>query len=239
VPLVAAYFRPPSLDEALSLLTEPNRVPLAGGTVVNGDRDHRRVEVVDLQALGLDGISEDGERVRIGATTTLATLAESELLPATFRRIARAEAPSTIRTLATVGGTVAQGDAESVLTAALLICDAHVELAGADAVSLAGLLSSGVPTGSIITAITIDPSGTIADAATGRTPADVPIVAAVARSSATGVTIALTGMAATPVVVDADNPTAGLTPPGDFRGSTTYRLELARVLTNRVIETLK
>jgi len=239
VPLVAAYFRPHSLDEALSLLTEPDRVLLAGGTVVNADRDHRRVEVVDLQALGLDGISEEGERVRIGATTTLSALAASELLPTALRRIARAEAPSTLRTLATVGGAVAQGHGESLLGAALLVCDTRIEFAGADAMSLDQLLASGVPEGSIITALTVDPSGAIADAATGRTPADVPIVAAVARSSGTEITVGLTGVAATPVLVDTSNPTAGLTPPDDFRGSSAYRLELARILTDRVIEALR
>ncbi|NIR36170.1 MAG: xanthine dehydrogenase family protein subunit M, partial [Actinobacteria bacterium] len=66
--MVAAYYRPDSLDEALSLLAEPNRVPLAGGTVVNADREPSEIEVVDLQALGLGGVEHDGDRVRLGAT---------------------------------------------------------------------------------------------------------------------------------------------------------------------------
>ncbi|MEE9416624.1 MAG: FAD binding domain-containing protein [Acidimicrobiales bacterium] len=239
MPLVAAYFRPDSLDEALSLLAQPNRVPLAGGTTVNADRAHERVEVVDLQALGLSGISADSDRVRIGATTTLAELADSPLMPAAVQRIAKAEEPSTLRTLATVGGTVASGNNESVLTAALLVCDAQVELAGADNLALTDLLASGVPAGAIITAVTVDPSGDMADAATGRTPADVPIVAAVARKSGVDTSVALTGVADTPVLVDPADPAGAISPPDDFRGSSSYRLELARVLTNRAIEALR
>ena len=52
-----------------------------------------------------------------------------------------------------------------------------------------------------------------------------------------GFRVALTGVAATPVLVD---PSAldSLDPPGDFRGSPEYRREVAGVLTKRVIAQL-
>ena len=83
---------------------------------------------------------------------------------------------------------------------------------------------------------------TIASQATGvataRTPADTPIVAALGRRTDEGaLRLALTGVAATPVLVDADHLDA-LDPPGDFRGTPAYRRHLAAVLTARVAEEL-
>ena len=76
-------------------------------------------------------------------------------------------------------------------------------------------------------------------ARTGRTPADVPIVAAYGRRTTDGfVAMALTGVAEHPVLVDVFDPTAGLDPAGDFRGSREYRLHLARTLTARVMAEL-
>ncbi len=234
MPLAAAYHRPGTVDEALALLADAKRVPLAGGTVLNASRDASQIELVDLQALGLDQITMAGDRLAIGATATLGSLAESDDVPRWIRELARAEQPSTLRTLATVGGTIAAPTPDSVLIAALLVSDAQVDLAGADSRPLGALLSDGVPNGAIITSISIAVDGDGASACTGRTPADVPIVSAVARSSATGMVMALTGVAATPVLVAPTDPTAGLEPSGDFRGSAEYRSELARVLASRV-----
>ena len=238
MPLVAAYHRPTSLEEALSLLQEPNRVVLAGGTSVNADREPSDVEVVDLQSLALNGVTESDGQVRIGSTMTLAEVSESELMPPLVRRAAVAETPSTLRTLSTVGGTVAAGGADSLLLAALLVHEAQVQLFRSDDKSLAEVLADGVPRSAIITSVSINQVGEGDWCSTGRTPADVPIVAAVARQTPTGPIVALTGVAASPVIVDRADPTADLEPPGDFRGSSPYRLELARVLTARVVEVL-
>lgn len=239
MPLVRAYHRPDTIDDALALLAEvPERVILGGGTAVNADRSPGDIEVVDLQALGLSGVATDGDRVRIGAATTLHTLSRSDQAPQLLRMLARAEEPSTMRTISTVGGSVASRSWESVLLAGLLVHDAQVELAGAPAQPLADLLAGGVPTGAIITAVTVQAGGETAHAATGRTPADTPIVAAVGRATEAGVVVALTGVAAAPIVVNPSNPAAGLQPPEDFRGSAAYRTELAAVLSARVVEEL-
>ncbi len=240
VPLVTAYHRPGNIDEALDLLSSPPRVALGGGTTLNADREPSDLEAVDLQSLGLDAITAtDDGRVRIGATATLDDMRRCELLPGSLRELARLEQPSTLRTLATAGGLVAKASAESLLLAGLLAHDAEVELAGpASARGLAELLDSGLPQGSLITATSVDPAGRAATARTGRTPADVPIVAAYGRRSEGSVAIALTGVGDHPVLVDAHNPTAGLSPAGDFRGSREYRLHLAATLTARVMQEL-
>ena len=60
-------------------------------------------------------------------------------------------------------------------------------------------------------------------------------MAALGRRAPDGIRLALTGVAPRPVLVDADEPTAGLDPPADFRGSSEYRLELAVTLSARVL----
>ncbi len=241
MPLVTAYHRPASVGEALDLLQKPARVPLAGGTTLNADREPCDLEAVDLQDLGLDSITaEPGGRVSIGATATLDTIRRCDLLGDPLRELARAEQPSTLRTLATVGGLVARAPSESLLLAALLAHDGRVELAGPAGTAparrgMAELLSTGVPAGSLITAVSIDPGGQAVWAGTGRTPADTPIVGVYARRTGSGIVMALTGVAGSPVLVDASDPAAGLEPAGDFRGSREYRLHLAATLASRVL----
>lgn len=239
MPLATAYFRPDSLEGALSLLAEPHRLPLAGGTVVNATRDRTGAELVDLQDLGLNGIDAAGGQLRLGAMTTLAEIAEHPSMPPLVSGLAQAEEPSTLRTLATVGGSVASGNPDSRFIAALLVSDARVELAGADDQPLADLLTSGLPPGVLITAVTMRATATTAHhSGTGRTPADVPIVAAIGLVNDGTVRLALTGVAPTPVLVDPAKPSVGLSPPSDFRGSAAYRLELARIHSGRVLEVL-
>src|SRR5436190_2241403 len=73
----------------------------------------------------------------------------------------------------------------------------------------------------LIIAVVITTVGRCAVARTARTPGDEPIVSAYARSAGDGsVRLALSGVAATPLLVD---DTAALSPPGDFRGSSEYR----------------
>ena len=81
MPLVVAYHRPETLDDALALLSQPNHVVLGGGTTLNADREPSDLEAVDLQALGLGEISADGDRVRLGSMSTIDDLYRCELVP--------------------------------------------------------------------------------------------------------------------------------------------------------------
>lgn len=233
---VVGYHRPTSVDQALALLDAPGppRVLLAGGTVVNAASGIDPIEVVDLQAVGLSGIAENGDGLRIGSTTTLQELADHPLSPGTLADLARRELPSTLRSLATVGGTVATGDPESELLAGLLVHEAVVTIVGesgeAHRVLADVLVMESIP--GIITAVSIETGGATVVARTGRTPGDRSIVAAVARKAGDlPPRLALCGVAATPVLVD---DLATLDPPDDFRGSARYRRHLARVLSDRV-----
>lgn len=237
------YHRPTTLAEALRLLT-PEAVVLAGGTVVNAGRRPAGSVLIDLQALGLSGLDAPAPATLVvGATTRLSDFATDEHVPVWLRDLARRELPSSLRTLATIGGTVIAGGPHSVLLAGLLACDAVVTLvtaSGSEETALDDLLAELATQGqsvhrSILTSIRLDVSGTANVQSTARTTADVPIVACVARRMADGVRTTMSGVANTVVIVE---DVATLTPPADFRGSTEYRRHLARVLQARAISEL-
>ena len=90
----------------------------------------------------------------------------------------------------------------------------------------------------IILSIDVATDGKSLLEATGRTPADTPIVAVAARHCSDGYRMAITGVAPTPVLVDPENPTVSLQPTSDFRGDSEYRLHLARILASRTLNLL-
>jgi CO/xanthine dehydrogenase FAD-binding subunit len=243
MPYLRAYHRPATLAEALELLGQPDVsiAPLGGGTIVGAARANAPEEVVDLQALGLDAISVDGSHLEIGAMVRLQSLVDHDSVPPLVRDLAHREAPNTLRNAATVGGLIAAADPESALLASLLVFDAVVTVAtanGSERHDLAALLSGGIPPGTLITSVRMSWEGDAASQAAARTPADRPIVAVVGRRDDEGTTqIAVTGVAATPVLIDPEHMGA-LDPPGDFRGSPEYRRHLATVLTARVMAAL-
>lgn len=215
---------------------------LAGGTSLNTSRFAQPTEVVDLQATGCDQIASEGATLEIGATVRLTDLIAHPSVPEMVRETARREGRNTLRNAATVGGTIATANAESELLAGLLVFEGLVKVArpgGAEeSISLPDMLAdSSKLAGSVIVAIRIETGGAAAAERTGRTPADTSIVAVVGRRSRRGLRLALTGMAATPILVRPEE-IAGLDPPGDFRGSPGYRRHLATTLIHRVMEQL-
>lgn len=240
---VIDYQRPSTVDEAVALLSRPGAVLLAGGTRVNAGERPLAGVLIDLQAVGLTSIEVTTTTLRIGAMVRLADLADHEAVPVWIREIARLELPSSLRTLATVGGTVATADWESPLLAALLAVDATVSLR-----SVTGSAEHRIESvtgdrrlldGAVITGIELDPSWTGSIQRTARTTADRPIVACVAaRHPEHGTRAAFTGVAPTPVVTSDLDTIDTLDPPGDFRGSPSYRRHLAHVLSSRAIADL-
>ena len=241
---ISEYHRPATLGEAFELLARVGvrSTLVAGGTVVNAAGDGAgaatEVEIIDLQAVCPGTIEEVAGRVVIGAMARLQDLVDSPMVPPLLRELAHREGPNTLRNAATIGGTVANGDPESELLAGLLIHEATVDIersAGASTVGLSELLADpNVLAGGIISSISVATGGATASARTGRTPADVPIVAVMGRQTPGGVLLAVTGVASTPILATTGTIDA-LQPPADFRGSTEYRRYLAGTLANRVI----
>lgn len=240
--MITQYHRPSSLDEALELLSQSDTFPLGGGTSLTSADNKGSVAVVDLQSIGLGGIDSDGATLTIGATCALQDLVESADIPPLVRDLAHREAPNTIRNAATLGGTIATADPESELLAGLLVFDTTVfvtRTGGTDTVPLENMLQDlTMLEGAIITAVSLEVTGTAVAHRTARTPADRPIVAVVGRRTTSGETlIAGTGLTQRPSRID-PNRLDSLEPPPDFRGSSGYRSRLAAVLTARVIEDL-
>jgi xanthine dehydrogenase YagS FAD-binding subunit len=110
---MSGYARPSSLDEALELLGRGDAAPLAGGTDLAGQLDRgirSPTLLVDLRDAALAAVEERGGGLRIGATTTLATVAGSPLVApyAALARAASLAASPLLRTVGTVGGNLCQ-----------------------------------------------------------------------------------------------------------------------------------
>lgn len=240
---ISSYHRPSGLEEALTLVgrSDVNTVVIAGGTMVTAAELPAGTEVVDIQAAVAGTVDGSGDQVTMGGMTRLQDLIDNPATPSLLAELALREGPNTLRNASTVGGTVAAANPESELLAGLLVHDATVtieRLDGPEELPLAELLANRtVLNGGIISLISVVRGGETSSARTGRTPADASIVAAAGRVVADGFRIALTGVAATPVLVDPDDLT-DLDPPADFRGSAEYRRELAGILSQRVVDLL-
>ena len=210
--------KPTTLADALKLLQQPGTVALAGGTelIAGARRDVRAV--VDLRALGLSYIRESGGAIAIGATTTLAELAESPVLRAVANGViaqaAHRSAASVLRNQETVAGTLIV-EPDSILAVALLALDARATVVRKDTrtVPLADFLSMRehllmtkvTSVMALLTEITVPMTNPRASLQTvARTPKDKPIVsvcaaARIEKNMARDVRIALGGIAETAV----------------------------------------
>jgi CO/xanthine dehydrogenase FAD-binding subunit len=140
---IRAYHRPKQLDEAISLLNDPDagRTVIAGGTdlLVNPRYMAGVREIVDLRDLGLALIAgpEDGAAAGmliIGACATMRQVALSPLIQrlasGILARSAAVTASPNIRNMATLGGNTASALPSADTPPTLLALDALVVLAG-------------------------------------------------------------------------------------------------------------
>ena len=199
--MITAYHRPATLDEALTLLTQPNIIPLGGGTLLSQPmaRGAASVEVVDLQSLRLDTVKKQGNSLEIGATVTLQQLLESEFAPEPLQTALKLEAPLNLRNAATIAGTLVSCDGRSTFAALLLALDARLEIKSINQFELMEMEIDARPAkpdvatlglgeflplraeqiqGKLITSITVPLNVKLAFDYVSRTPADKPIVCA-------------------------------------------------------------
>lgn len=236
------YHKPTSLTEAIALLqrTDVYLQPLAGGSQLIGQLETRQRKdidgVVDLRLLELHAIQADGESLHLGATATLTNVIEhataSTLADGLLRRAAQAEGPLNLRNVATVGGLVAAAEYDSEFYAALLALNATVILHNGvqeTAVPLEKVAT--IPAHHLITAVLI-PCGAArgGHARVARTPADRPIVAALAVVGGDQTRVALCGVGPRPMLHG-----ESLNPPTDFKGSTDYRRAMAEIVVQRAL----
>ena len=267
--MITTYHRPQTLDEALTLLTQPNTFPLGGGTLLSQPTTDS-VQVVDLQSLGLDSLTKKGnpstgshrpdalsggQALEIGATCTLQSLLESEHCPEALKVAIKLEAPINIRNSATVAGTLVASDGRSPFATALLSLDAKITInripRTEDSLS-SSILGLGEflplrPRG-LITSITIPLNTKFAFEFVSKTPADKPIIAAALSQWNSGRTrLTLGGYGKSPMLAMDGTEAEGLDAAArnayheanDEWASAEYRMDVAATLAKRCLELIK
>ncbi len=256
--MITAYHRPHTLEEALTLLSRPTprTVPLGGGTLLSHEKGDS-VEVVDLQALSLDRISEQGNSLEIGATATLQSVVEHGGTKAATHTALKLEAPLNLRNAATVAGTIVSCDGRSTFTAVLLAADAKLTVVypapkgrqpgGKEEVLGIGDFLPLRPAG-LITRVTVPQQARLAFEYVSRTPQDKPIVCVALAQWPSGRTrlavggwglaprLALDGTEAEGVQDAARNACHDAT---DEWGTAEYRMDVAATLAERCLSALK
>jgi CO/xanthine dehydrogenase FAD-binding subunit len=146
---------PESVADVVGALGD-GAIVLAGGTQVMPAVTTAAPAVerlVSLRHAGLAGIEVDGDRVTIGAATTLARVGADERL-AFLEPVIESIASPSIRNLATVGGNLFVDQPYGDLAVALLALDAEVAVAGPDGDGTRGVAELGdLPPGHVVTAV--------------------------------------------------------------------------------------
>ena len=180
ISVITTYHRPTTLSEALALVKKENVYPLGGGIQLSQFSDDA-YEVVDLQALALNGIVKKGNILEIGATATLQALLETSDIPEALKKAIQHETSLNTRNAATVAGTLIASDGRSPFAVMMMGLDADVTItneAGEKTSKLGDLLSLREDTlkGKLITKISIPLNMNARYEYVARTPADKPIV---------------------------------------------------------------
>jgi CO/xanthine dehydrogenase FAD-binding subunit len=263
--MITAYHRPQTLDEALTLLTQPNRTPMGGGTLLSHLKADS-VEAVDLQSLNLDFVKKQGNSLEIGATLTLQQLLESEHCPDVWKPALKLEAPLNIRNSATIAGTLVACDGRSTLAAVLLALDAKLEIKSLTKLELIGMEIDARPPqqevttvglgeflplrldqirGRLITSISVPLQVKLAFDYVSRTPADKPIVCAALVQWNSGRTrLVLGGYGNNPILAMDGTEAEGVEAAArnafheatDEWASAEYRMDVAATLAKRCLE---
>jgi CO/xanthine dehydrogenase FAD-binding subunit len=133
---IAAYHRPTTMAEAAALLAEEGRTIIAGGTdlLVNPRYMVGVSEVVDIRSLSLNFIVEEQGWLRIGAGTTMRTVAlharVQALAGGILARSAAVCGSPNIRNMATLAGNVASALPSADTPPALLALNCRIVLVG-------------------------------------------------------------------------------------------------------------
>lgn len=132
------YLAPATIDEAVGALAEhrDDAKVLAGGQSLVPLLNYRLARpriVVDINGLPLDAVSVTAGRLKLGALTRHATLQESDEIAGAcpvLREAAALIGNVRVRTLGTIGGSLAHGDPAAELPMAMVALDARLGIAG-------------------------------------------------------------------------------------------------------------
>jgi carbon-monoxide dehydrogenase medium subunit len=138
IPIDFEYSAPANLKEALGLLADPGAKALSGGMSLIPMMKLRLAtpeKIVDLSRIAeLNGISESGGEVRLGALTTHFQVESSAAVRKSCPLLAETAAAIgdvQVRNMGTIGGSVAHADPSADYPAALQALEAKVRLVSA------------------------------------------------------------------------------------------------------------
>ena len=249
--MITTYHRPQTLDEALTLLTQPDTLPLGGGTLLSHPTT-ASIQVVDLQALGLNSLTKNGNNLELGATLTLQALLESEHCPAALKTALKLEAPLNVRNAATVAGTLIACDGRSTFASVLLAMDAKITMSSQQKAEETLNIGELLPLreqvrGKLITKVVIPLNVKLAFESVAKTPADKPIVcAALAQWNSGRTRLVLGGYGKSPMLAMDGTEADGAETAAkntyheatDEWASAEYRIDVAATLAKRCLENL-
>ncbi len=255
--------KPATLAEALDLLGQGGTFPLYGGAALQRHPRPDVEAVIDLSLLGLDRAWGESDALHLGSMLTLerarAICQEQGAMYPLLVGIAealRVDMPETLRNTFTLGDLLAERDPQSLTLTLLLALDAVAVTADEAVHPLADWLANGDEAWrALVTQISVprgEARAAVAFEKVSRTPADAPIVGAVAAAWVEGgsrrTALALCGVApwplAQPDAARAFDETGDigaaldrliLDPPDDHWGSREYRTEMARVTARRAL----
>ena len=134
---ISTYLAPRRLDEALQAMADGDATLFCGGTDLapqteSGTRQYT-AKLVNIRRIeGLGGIDAGGDRVRIGAVTTISEIRSNPVLAAIAPVLVEAAehfASEQIRNAASVGGNLCNASPAGDMIPPLLVLGASVELA--------------------------------------------------------------------------------------------------------------
>lgn len=258
-------YKPATLEDAITLLAEPSAFPLYGGAALQRNPRPDVRAVVDLSRLGLDYVRDSENNLRLGSMLTLeqvrqacAGYAASAPRVAAIARMLAEEFPETLRHTLTLGDLLMERPAQSPTLTLFLALGAVIKRVDLEMyfTATAWLAAQQDIQRFLIAHVRLlkgSPRSVVAYEKVSRTPADLPIVGAVAcadlrEEGRRRTTLALCGVARTPIpqpaVVrlwdetgDLDMALAALEldPPGDHWGSREYRIAMGQLVARRAL----
>jgi aerobic carbon-monoxide dehydrogenase medium subunit len=253
IPATTRYARATDVEHALELLGEPDAKAIAGGQSlipVMKLRIARPSLVVDISRLELGGVEERDGALHVGPLTTWAELTTAEL-PAGLEAIAecaREIGDLQVRNLGTIGGSIVHADPASDMPAVLLALGARLAIRSPEGVrdlsladALVGPFTTAFGPQDLLTDVVVPtpvPGSGSAYASVEHPASGFALVGAAALVSPEVETVALTGVGATPFVLNGDRREAIAAAEifGDRFASEEYRRELALVVAERALE---
>jgi CO/xanthine dehydrogenase FAD-binding subunit len=259
--------KPDTLAEAVSYLQQPGTYPLYGGAALQRSGNPNVTAAIDLSKLDLAYVHDSEHSLRLGSMLTLeqarqACLERGEEHPKLtgLAMVFKAEMPEAQRNTFTLGDLLMERNPQSPTLTALLAMGGIIKRVDLDMrfTVAAWLLMQQEFQRWLLAQVRVTRGGRrcgVAYEKVARTPADAPIVGAVAYvkleedAQHFQARLAVCGVAPTPLPqphvtrtweesgdLDAALDALELDPPDDHWGSADYRAEMARVVARRALQ---